>query len=72
MAIRTKFGEQVVTESLRVDRDCLYDGDIVKVWAKLEGQPEDRQYWISDVIGDEKNEVRDVIRANLKKRESTN
>lgn len=54
MAIHTKFGDQVVTESLRVDRDCLYDGDIVKVWTKLEGQTEDRHYWISDLIGDEK------------------
>lgn len=72
MAIRTKFGEKVVSESLRVTQDCLYDGNIVKVWAKIEGQIEDRRCWITDLIGDEKNEVRDVIKANLKKRESAN
>jgi hypothetical protein len=72
MAIRTKFGETIISESLRVDQDCFYDGNIVKVCAKLEGQAGDRHYWISDLIGDKKSEVRDVIRANLKKRESAN
>jgi hypothetical protein len=46
--------------------------NIVKVWAKLEGQADDRQYWISDLIGDKKNEVRDVVKANLRKREGAN
>ena len=72
MAIRTKFGDKVVSESLRVDKDCLYDADVVKVWARLEGQPDDKQYWISDLIGDHKNEVRNVVKANLKKREGAN
>lgn len=72
MAIRTKFGENVISESLHVEKDCLYDGDIVKVWVKLEDQTDDRQYWISDLIGDKKNEVRDVVKANLKKREGAN
>jgi len=69
MAIRTKFGEAVITESLRVDQECLFDGGIIKVWAKLEGQNDEKQYWISDLIGDHKKEVRDMINANLKKRE---
>lgn len=72
MAIRTKFGENVISESLRVDQDCLFDGNIVKVWATLEGQTTEKQYWISDVIGQDKKEVRDVINANLKKRGNTN
>lgn len=72
MAIHTKFGDKVVNESLRVEKDCLYDADVVKVWARLEGQAGDRQYWISDLIGDKKNEVRDVVKANLKKREGAN
>ena len=72
MAIRTKFGDKVVSESLRVDKDCLYDADVVKVWARLEGQLNDKQYWISDLIGDRKNEVRDVVKANLRKREGAN
>ena len=72
MAIHTKFGEKIVSESLGVDQHCLYDGNIVKVWARLEGQTDFRQHWISDLIGDEKNEVRDVIKANQKKRESAN
>ena len=72
MAIRTKFGDKVVSESLRVDKDCLYDADVVKVWARLEAQTDDRQYWISDLIGDKKNEVRNVVKANLKKREGAN
>jgi hypothetical protein len=50
VAIRTKFGDNVISESLRVEKDCIYDADIVKVWAKLEGQADDRQYWISDLI----------------------
>lgn len=72
MAIRTKFGDNVISESLRVDKGCLYDGAIVKVWAKLEDHTDDSQYWISDLIGDKKNEVRDVVKANLKKREGAN
>jgi len=72
MAIRTKFGDKVVSESLRLDQGCLHDADIVKVWAKLEGQADDRQYWISDLIGDKKNEVRDVVKANLKRPEGAN
>lgn len=72
MAIRTKFGETVISESLRVDQDCLFDGAIIKVWAKLEDHNDEKQYWISDLVGDHKKEVREVITANLKKRESAN
>lgn len=72
MAIRTKFGENIISESLRVDQGCLFDGDIIKVWAKLEGQNDEKQYWISDLMADNKKEVRHVINANLKKRESAN
>ena len=72
MAIYTKFGDKVTNESLRVDQDCLFHGEIVKVWAKLEGQTDEKQYWISDLIGDRKKEVRDVITANVKKRETAN
>ena len=43
VTIRTKFGANVISESLRVEKDCIYDADIVKVWAKLEGQADDRQ-----------------------------
>ncbi len=68
MAIRTKFGETVISESLRVDQDCLFDNDIIKVWAKLEGKNDEKQYWISNLVGDRNKEVRDVINANLKKR----
>jgi len=70
IAIRTKFGETVISESLRVDQDCLFDNDIIKVWAKLEGKSHEKQYWISDLVGDRKKEVRDVINANLKRRET--
>lgn len=72
MAIHTKFGETVINESLRIDRDCLFDGDIVKVWARVEGQADEKQYWISDLIGDRKKEVHDAINSNVKKRESAN
>lgn len=72
MAIRTKFGENVISESFRIDKACLYDGDIVKVWAKLEDQTDHRQYWVSDLIGDRKKEILDVVKANLKKREGAN
>jgi hypothetical protein len=72
MAIHTKFGEKVTNESLRVDQDCVFDDEIIKVWAKLEGQTDEKQYWISDLIGDSKKEVRDVINSNLKKRERAN
>ena len=72
MAIHTKFGDTVINESLRVDRDCLFDGDIVKVWARIEGQADEKQYWISDLFGERKKEVRDVIKSNLKTRKSAN
>ncbi|HEY6252023.1 MAG TPA: hypothetical protein VI685_18865 [Candidatus Angelobacter sp.] len=70
MAIHTKYGEKVINESIHTDQDCLFDGDIVKVWATLEGQATEKQYWISDLVGDRKKEVFDVIKSNLKKRES--
>lgn len=70
MPIRTKFGDKVINESLRVDQDCLFDGETIKVWVRLEGDAVEHQYWISDLIGDRKNEVRDVIHANLKTRAS--
>ena len=64
MTIRTKFGDNVISRSLRVEQDCLFNDEIVKVWATIEGQTSEKQYWISDLIGDKKREVRDVIRAN--------
>lgn len=68
MAICTKFGERVINESLRIDEECLYRGEIVKVWAMLNGQTFEKQYWISDLVADAKNELRDVINSNLNKR----
>ena len=72
MAISTKFGENVISDSLRVGQNCIFNDEIVKVWATLDGQTAEKQYWISDLIGDRKKEIRDVIHANLKKRESAN
>jgi len=67
MAIYTKHGEKVINESLRVDQDCLFNDEIVKVWATVEGETAEKQYWFSDLVGDRKTEVRDVINSNLKK-----
>lgn len=67
MAIHTKYGERVINESLRIDADCLFNDQIVKVWATLEGQTVEKQYWLSDLVGNKKREVRDVIDTNLKK-----
>lgn len=64
MTIRTKFGDNVISPSLRVDQGCFFNDEIVKVWATIEGQTTEKQYWISDLIADKKREVRDVIRAN--------
>jgi hypothetical protein len=68
MAIHTKFGDKIIGESLRVDNDCIFDGDIIKVWATIEGEIQERQYWLSDLIADRKREIRDVLAANSKKR----
>lgn len=70
MAIRTKFGDNVINQSVRVDQDCIFNNEIIKVWATLEGQAIEKQYWISDLIGDQKREIRDVIKSNMKKRGS--
>lgn len=67
MAIFTKHGEKLINESLRVDGDCIFNEEIVKVWAVIEGQATEKQYWVSDLVGDRKKEVRDVINANIKK-----
>lgn len=72
MAIRTKYGERVMNASLRIDAGCMFHDEIVKVWAIVEGETTEKQYWISDLIGDSKKEVRDVINSNLKKRPSAN
>ena len=71
MAIYTKFGGKVIQESLRVDQDCIFSGEIVKAWASVDGEAGEKQYWLSDLVGDAKREVRDAIRANLKRREAT-
>jgi hypothetical protein len=68
MAICTKFGDKVINESLRIDQDCLFRGEIVQAWAILQGQTTEKKYWISDLIGDAKNELRHVLNSNLKKR----
>lgn len=67
MAIYTKYGEKLVNESLRVDAGCMSNDKVVKVWAVVEGETAEKLYWISDVIGDNKREVQNVIQANLKK-----
>ena len=67
MAIRTKHGANVIQESLRVDRDCVFKDEIVKVWAVLEGESAEKLYWLSDLVGDKKHEVHDVLRSNSKK-----
>jgi len=48
----------------------MFNDQIVKVWATLEGQTAEKQYWLSDLVGDKKTEVRDVINANSKKRQA--
>jgi hypothetical protein len=45
----------------------MFNDKIVKVWARIEGQTVEKQYWLSDLVGGKKREVRDVIDANLKK-----
>jgi hypothetical protein len=67
MAIHTKHGERVINESLRIDAACLFNDEIVKVWATIEGQTAEKQYWLSDLVGDKRREVKEVIDANLKK-----
>ena len=68
MSIHTKFGDEIIAESLHIDQDCLFRGEIVQVWAILQGQTTEKKYWISDLVGDAKNELRDVINSNSKKR----
>jgi hypothetical protein len=67
MAIYTKHGDKLINESLRVDLDCMFGDKIVKVWGVIEGGTTEKQYWYSDLVGDGKKEVRDVIHANAKK-----
>jgi hypothetical protein len=69
MAIHTKFGDKIINDSLRVDNNCIFDSDIVKVWATIEGEAQEKQYWLSDLIADKKREVRDVLAANSKQRQ---
>lgn len=68
MAIFTKHGDKLLNASLRVDQECIYDEEIVKVWGMVDGETVEKQYWISDLRGDKKREVRDVIESNLKKK----
>ena len=70
MAIYTKHGEKIINESLRIDSDCMFDDEIVKIWAIVEGETGEKQYWFSDLHGDRKREVQDVLDSNLKKREA--
>jgi hypothetical protein len=67
MAIHTKFGDKIISESLRVDNACIFDGDIIKVWATVEGETQQKHYWLSDLVTDKKREIRDVLAANSKK-----
>jgi len=71
MAIYTKHGERMINESLRIDDACMFNDEIVKVWGIVEGESAEKRYWLSDLHGDRKREVRDVIQSNLKKSETT-
>ena len=71
MAIYTKHGERISNESLRVDNDCMFNGQIIKVWAKVVGEPNERQYWFSDLRCDQKGEIQSVLKANSKTQKHT-
>lgn len=69
MAIYTKHGSKIINGSIRVDHGCYFDEKLLKVWALVEGANTERQFFISDLKGDNgKTEVDDVIRAVLKTR----
>ena len=69
MAIYTRYREKLINTSLRIAEGGIDDDDTVKVWGTIEGETTERQYWYSDLRGDNEHEVRDVIQANSKKRE---
>jgi len=66
MAIYTKHGERISNESLRVNDKCMLNGQIIKVWAKVIGETQERQYWFSDLRCDQKGEIQSVLKANSK------
>ena len=69
MAIYTKHDQKIINESIRVEGSCYFDEKLLKVWALVEGATTERQFFISDLKGDNGTaEVNDVIRAVLKTR----
>lgn len=69
MAINTKHGHRIINGSIRVEASCYFDEKLLKVWALVEGATTERQFFISDLKGDNGDtEVTQVIRAAQKSR----
>ena len=67
MAIYTKHGKRLITESITVDSDCYVGRKAIKIRALVEGQTTRQSYYISDLLADNgKQEIQDAINANTK------
>ncbi len=64
MSIYTKTGEKII--DVAVGDDCYYGGELLQIWATVQGELNKRQLYISDLREDRKNEIKDVIKATLK------
>jgi len=65
VAIYTKYGKEIIKESVTVDRDCYVGNKVIKIRALVEGRNERQSLYVSDLLADNgKREIQDVIDAN--------
>jgi hypothetical protein len=68
VAIYTKHGKRLITESITVDGDCYVGRKAIKIRALVEGQTIRQSFYISDLLADNgKQEIQDAINETTKR-----
>lgn len=62
MAIYTKQGRQIIENSIRIDPDCYFANQVIKIRALAEGTKKEKLYWLKDLLADGgKTEIQTVV-----------
>ena len=52
MAIYTKQGHRILNESIRIDPDCYFADQVIKIRALTERTKKEKLYWLKDLLAD--------------------
>lgn len=68
MAVYTKYGQRLTTESSHVDASCYFADRIIRIRSAPQNRKKEQVYWVKDLLADEgKPEIQAFI-ATLKQR----